>query len=165
VLEGKACCGEFYTFQIGLFAVRQKIEDLTITIEDLRPKSSEARSIPASAIRCFNQGGIDSNGRAFQKTIAVESGKVSALWFGIQIPADAEPGWYDGAIRVIASWAREKVNCHSTIDFAKLGVNAAHARIHALEVPGFQPPATFDPSDAIPVEPGRGWMLMIEQSE
>jgi len=100
VLEGKACRGELYTFQIGMFAVRQKIEDLTITIEDLRPKSSAAHPIPTSAIRCFNQGGIDSNGQAFQKTIAVESGKVGALWFGIQIPADAEPGWYDGAIHV-----------------------------------------------------------------
>jgi hypothetical protein len=69
------------------------------------------------------------------------------------------------ALVAIASWAREKVNCHLTIDFAKLGLDAAHARLHALEVPGFQSPATFELSDAIPVEPGRGWMLMIEQSE
>jgi hypothetical protein len=32
-------------------------------------------------------------------------------------------------------------------------------------VPGFQSPATFQPSDAIAIEPGRGWMLMIEKSE
>lgn len=100
VLEGKACRGEFYTFQIGMFAARQRIGGLTITIEDLRPKLSAARSIPASAIRCFNQGGIDSSGRALQKTIAVESGKIGALWFGVQVPVDAKPGWYDGAIRV-----------------------------------------------------------------
>jgi len=99
-LEGKACRGEFYTFQIALFAARQGIEDLAIATEDLRPRSAAAHPIPASAIRCFNQGGIDSDGRAFQKTVAVESGKVGVLWFGIQIPVDAEPGWYDGAISV-----------------------------------------------------------------
>jgi len=65
----------------------------------------------------------------------------------------------------IASWAREKVNCHLTIDFAKLGRDAAHARLHGPEVRGFQPPATFQPSDAIAVEPGRGWMLMVEKAE
>jgi hypothetical protein len=69
------------------------------------------------------------------------------------------------ALVAIASWAQEKVNCHLTIDFAKLGLDAAHASLHALEVPGFQPPATFQPSDAIAIEPGRGWMLMTEKSQ
>jgi hypothetical protein len=73
--------------------------------------------------------------------------------------------WKPGkAFVAIASWAREKLTCHLAIDFAKLGLDAADARLHALEVPGFQPPATFQPTDAIAIEPGRGWMLMIENA-
>ena len=90
--EGKACRGEFYVFQIGVFAARRRLEDVNIVIEDLRPRSATGRPIPASAIRCFNQGGIASDGRPFRKTVAVEKGKVAALWFGVQMPADAEPG-------------------------------------------------------------------------
>jgi hypothetical protein len=99
-LDGKARRGEFYAFQIGVFAARRAIEDLAIAIEDLRPRSADGRPIPASAVRCFNQGGIDSNGRPFRRAIGVEKGKVAALWFGVQVPPDAGPGPYEGAIRV-----------------------------------------------------------------
>ncbi len=98
--EGKACRGEFYAFQIGVFAARGPIDELAVAVEDLRPRSSTDRAIPASAIRCFNQGGTDTEGRAFRKTVSVEQGKVQALWFGLQVPRDAEPGPYEGAIRV-----------------------------------------------------------------
>ena len=30
----------------------------------------------------------------------MEKGKVGALWFGVQAPTDAEPGLYEGTIRV-----------------------------------------------------------------
>ena len=97
---GKACRGEFFVFQIGVFAMGRAFENLSIASEDLRPRSASARPIPASAIRCFNQGGIGSDGQPFRKTVAVAKGQVAALWFGVQIPADAAPGWYEGAIRV-----------------------------------------------------------------
>lgn len=99
-LEGTACRGEFYAFQIGMFAARGAIADLAIAAEDLRPRSASGRPIPASAIRCFNQGGIDANGRAFRRAVSLDRGKVLALWFGVQVPPDAEPGRYEGAVHV-----------------------------------------------------------------
>ena len=90
---GKACRGEFFAFQIGVFAAGRALEDVSIASEDLRPRSASARPIPASAIRCFNLGGTGSDGRPFRKTVSVGKGKVAALWFGVQVPADAEPGW------------------------------------------------------------------------
>ena len=39
--EGLAAPGEFYTFQVGVFAVKQEIEDLEIIFEDLIPVDSE----------------------------------------------------------------------------------------------------------------------------
>ena len=98
--EGQACRGEFYVFQIGLFAARRAIEDVTIVAEELRAESTAGPPIPASAIRCFNVGGVDSGGRPFKKTVSVGKGKVGALWFGVQVPPDAKPGRYEGTIHV-----------------------------------------------------------------
>lgn len=100
VLDGKACRGEFYAFQIGLFAARGAIADLAVEVGDLRARFASGRPIPASAIRCFNQGGVDTNGQAFRRAISVDRGKVLALWFGVQVPPDAEPGLYEGSVRV-----------------------------------------------------------------
>jgi len=69
------------------------------------------------------------------------------------------------ALVAVASWAPEKVSCRLTADCAKLGLDSEHARLRAPEVPGFQPAATFGLSDAIPIEPGRGWLLILEQAE
>ncbi|MGA2618043.1 MAG: glycoside hydrolase domain-containing protein [Thermoguttaceae bacterium] len=99
--EGKARRGEFYVFQIGLYAARRALADVKLAFDDLRPRSVTGRPIPAAAIRCFNQGGIGFDGQPFFKTIAVDQGKVAALWFGVQVPADAEPGWYDGTVCIL----------------------------------------------------------------
>ena len=63
----------------------------------------------------------------------------------------------------IASWAAKKVDCHLTIDFAALGLDPAKARLRAPAIANFQPPATFRPADAIPVAPGRGWLLILDE--
>lgn len=99
-LEGQACRGEFYAFQIGVFTARQAIEDVTIVTDDLQPRSGAGPTIPASAIRCFNTGGIDCGGKPLKKTVSIEKGKVGVLWFGVQVPPDAKPGRYEGAVQV-----------------------------------------------------------------
>jgi hypothetical protein len=98
--EAIARRGEFYAFQIGVFAARRSLENVAVVAEDLQPRSADGSPIPASAIRCFNQGGVDSCGKPLRKTIAVEKGKVAALWFGLQVPLSAKPGRYEGAIHV-----------------------------------------------------------------
>lgn len=98
--EGRASRGEFYAWQIGVFAARRTIEDLEVTLGDLRPRSATARPIPASAMRCFNTAGVDCHGLPLQKKLSVEEGKVGGLWLGVQIPPDAPPGWYEGTIAV-----------------------------------------------------------------
>ena len=98
--EGRASRGEFYALQIGVFAARRTIRDVDLVAEALRPRSGKGRTIPASAIRCFNTGGIDEGGRSFRKRFSVDEGKVGALWLGVQVPRDAVPGWYEGAVHV-----------------------------------------------------------------
>jgi len=93
--DGEAQRGEFYAFQIGVYAATKPIRDLAVSFDDLRPREQGTR-IPASAFTCFNLGGTDAHGRPMKQAFSVEQGKVGALWLGVQIPEDAVPGQYEG---------------------------------------------------------------------
>lgn len=97
--QGTASRGEFYAFQIGVYACRKSIKDLDVRFSDFRCKEPRA-VIPASALRCFNLEGIDWRGKAFRKVCSVEKGKVRALWCGVQVPVDAPPGAYEGEVTI-----------------------------------------------------------------
>jgi hypothetical protein len=90
--------GEFYTFQIGLYAARTAIQDIDIKFSNMLGPA--AAQIPASAMRCFNKGGTNWDGRKFEKTCAVEKGKIQPLWCGIEISPDTPPGKYQGHVTV-----------------------------------------------------------------
>jgi hypothetical protein len=62
----------------------------------------------------------------------------------------------------IASWAPQQVNVELHIDWKALGLSPHGATLHAPAVDGFQPEATFAPGQPIPVEPGKGWLLIID---
>ena len=99
VFKGSADRGEFYAFQIGVFACRSNISDLQVSFSAFENTESTDQ-IPASASRCFNTGGIDWTGKNFLKTCPVDMGKVQALWCGIQVPQDISPGEYKGEVTV-----------------------------------------------------------------
>ena len=84
--------GEFYSFQIGIFSPNKRLEDIDINFLDF--KSKNGYKIKKEMITCFNKGGIDLNGKEFNKTISVNSGKTQALWFGIEIPENTKKGSY-----------------------------------------------------------------------
>ena len=94
--SGSACRGEFYAFQIGVYASQQRLEGLGVEFGDLT--LSSGKHIPATSIRCFNLGGTDWLGRSFHKEVAVPRGKVQPLWFGIAVPKDAAAGTYRGTL-------------------------------------------------------------------
>jgi hypothetical protein len=99
VFRGSAKPGEFYAFQIGVFACRSFIPDLKVSFSAFE-NTQTGDNIPASASRCFNTAGIDWGGKAFVKPCPVEKGKVQALWCGTQIPIDLPPGEYKGDVTV-----------------------------------------------------------------
>lgn len=96
--SGKACKNEFYPFQIGLYASQKRLFRVGVDFTDLKTK--DGHSIPASAIRCFNSGGNDADGKPFRRDISVSEGKVLPLWIGVQVPEDAAPGVYEGAVTI-----------------------------------------------------------------
>jgi hypothetical protein len=96
--HGEADRGEFYAFQLGLFASGQALDDVRLDFGDFL--GARGARIPASAARCFNLGGTDWLGRPFKKALGVAQGAVRPLWVGIQVPANAPPGNYTGIVRV-----------------------------------------------------------------
>ncbi len=99
VFQGEAARGEYYAFQIGLFACRADVENLDVRFGGLRPVEG-GETIPAGQFTCFNTGGNDCTGRPFRKTCSVAKGKVQALWCGVQVPRAARPGQYVGFVTV-----------------------------------------------------------------
>jgi hypothetical protein len=68
------------------------------------------------------------------------------------------------ALVAVASWEKLPVDVALTIDWRALGLDPARARLRAPAIESFQPEASFAPTDRIPVEPGRGWLLVVEDS-
>ncbi len=95
--------GEFYVFQIGVFALRQDLRKVVVQISDLENPSGEF--ISRTEATCFNAGGVDINGKDFTREINIPMGNFQPLWFGVQIPEDAQ-GLYEGRVVISPSNAQ-----------------------------------------------------------
>ena len=100
--------GEFYSFQIGIWAHRMAIDSLRYEASSFTRRGGR-ETIPASAVTAFNLEGVDWSGRRFVRPLRVARGKVQALWFGVDIPNDAVPGDYEGDIAIGSSNAKDRV--------------------------------------------------------
>jgi hypothetical protein len=63
----------------------------------------------------------------------------------------------------LASWAKEATSVTLNIDFKLAGLNPAKIRISAPLIDRFQPERTFGVHEPIPVEPTKGWLLIVEE--
>ena len=98
-LKGSAARGEFFAFQVGVYALTTNLQDVTVQFTELRAANG-GRGFPASALRCFNTGGTNWEGDAFKKVVAVEQGRVQALWCGVQVPKDLPAGEFRGSVTI-----------------------------------------------------------------
>jgi len=64
----------------------------------------------------------------------------------------------------MASWARKIARPRLTIDWQVLGLDPAKAHLYAPAVASCQDEALFGPDDPIPVLPGRGWLLIVDEA-
>jgi hypothetical protein len=62
----------------------------------------------------------------------------------------------------LASWATDTVNVQLRINWAALGLTPARVSIWAPAIDRFQEARTFRVGEAIPVVPGKGWILIVE---
>jgi hypothetical protein len=101
-VSGEAERGEFYTFQVGVWA-QQALDSLDLAFSALRgPRGAR---IPASALSSISTRGIDWQGRPFRRRLQVAPGKVQALWAGVMVPERAAAGEYTGTVTVLAAGA------------------------------------------------------------
>jgi hypothetical protein len=96
---GAAAPGEFYAFQVGVYAVSSDLDDVAVHFSVLQSAKDRA-FIPSSSLRCINTGGTNWNGVAFAKRVAVAKGQVQALWCGVQVPENFAPGVYEGTVTI-----------------------------------------------------------------
>ena len=61
----------------------------------------------------------------------------------------------------LASWAVETVGVRLQIDWDALGLDRSKAVLHAPFIQDFQKEARFTPDEEIPVEPGKGWLILF----
>jgi hypothetical protein len=103
--QGQAHPGEFYVFQVGLFAARKTITDIRIEYSGLKGPSN--RTISGSLIHCINLEGTDWKGQWFTRQVDVKGEHVQSFWIGIPIPAEASGRYYGELIvRPAASKAK-----------------------------------------------------------
>ncbi|MDR2138236.1 MAG: DUF6067 family protein [Tannerella sp.] len=99
--EGDALPNEYYTWQLGVWAAQKELKRVHLAFDDFVHASGK-HAIRAADITCFNQEGVNWDGKPVAPEVNVPEGKVQALWCGIQIPEDAVAGKYAGKVTVSA---------------------------------------------------------------
>jgi len=67
----------------------------------------------------------------------------------------------DEVLVSLASWAGEDTSCRLRIDWESLGLDRESSRLVAPAIQDFQPADSFWIKDPIPVEKGKGWLLIL----
>ena len=85
--------GEYFVFQVGLFANALAAQNISVAFSDLVPHAAAGAaagaSIPRSACTCFNLGGVDQHGAAFEKSFSLAANTSGSLWMGVDFPPGA----------------------------------------------------------------------------
>lgn len=63
----------------------------------------------------------------------------------------------------LASWNPEKVDVTLKVDWKALGLNPDRIKMEAPYIPEFQKSMVFGVSDKIPVEPKKGWLIVVSE--
>jgi hypothetical protein len=71
----------------------------------------------------------------------------------------------DKVLISLASWADKNTDCHLRIDWKALGMKSSNVQLTAPQIEDFQPSAVFDAEDPIPVERGKGWLLVLSEKD
>jgi hypothetical protein len=99
--KGDAQRGEYFCYQLGLYAHKANVKNVRMHFSDLTDAST-GEKIMSSAQTCFNTDGTDVTGRLFVKTVNVDSAKVKSFWIGVDIPENQTAGTYSGNVEITA---------------------------------------------------------------
>ena len=94
--RGEALRGEFFAFQVGVYAPTRALVVLS-SWSELRADGGGGAVIPAYRLRCINQ---PNGSAAAEGGLALARGEVLPLWFGVEVAGDQPPATYRGVLRV-----------------------------------------------------------------
>jgi hypothetical protein len=63
----------------------------------------------------------------------------------------------------VASWNEKPLRFLFQFDWKGLGIDSTKAVLIASEIKDFQKQTIFNPSDSIPIEPKKGWLLYLRE--
>jgi hypothetical protein len=70
----------------------------------------------------------------------------------------------EGSVLIsLASWAKESVECHLNINWEALGLRQDNTILQAPYAEDFQEAASFAPGEKIPIEKGKGLLLILKE--
>ena len=114
-LSDNAKKGEYYTFQIGVYASSSDLNSLSLTYTDLIAGSQNR--ISKTEFDCLNIDGVDLNGNPFTKNISVSQGKIQPLWIGVMIPNGVPEEKYTGMV-IIKPEGQEPDTVHLALNIS-----------------------------------------------
>lgn len=106
VFRGQCQPGEYYCWQIGVYAAREAVHSLSAEYADVRDPQGEV-VIRGRDITCFNLEGVDNRGRPFTKEFILGKGMVRPLWFGMMVPESAH-GLLSGEVKLSVNGRHHK---------------------------------------------------------
>jgi hypothetical protein len=65
----------------------------------------------------------------------------------------------------VGSWAKERVDVRLAVDLRRLGIDPQRARFRMPAVEAFQEGRDFRGDPVVPVDPGRGFLLIVEEED
>lgn len=71
----------------------------------------------------------------------------------------------DRTLVALARWAPEPARVKLTVAWKALGLDPEKSVFSAPAIPDFQEAASFKPGEAIPVRPGKGWLLVVGEEK
>ncbi len=160
VLTVKTSPGEYFVYQLGLFAARADMKDVSVEFSPL--KNDEGQEISPRGMTCFNAGGVDVYGKPFHRAVNVVRGNLQSLWIGVDIP-DSAFGPYKGTVTITPRGGLSRTVA-VTLDVQGLPVQAhgddegyRMSRLRWLNSSighGDKPTAPYTPLAVIPSESG-----------
>jgi len=105
--SGTAKGGEYFTFQIGIYAL-ENLNDVKLAFSDFKNDKGEA--INSSYLSCLNLEGTRYDATPYRSHLDIAKGKVQALWCAFDVPERARPGVYQGTATVQGDGKTEKIS-------------------------------------------------------
>ncbi|MFI5162211.1 MAG: glycoside hydrolase domain-containing protein, partial [Sphingobacteriales bacterium] len=99
--NGEADKGENFTYQLGVYPVKQNLDNVKIAFSDL--KNADGNVISSKMMSCLNTNGVDYKGLPFTKEVNVPKGHIQAMWCLVNIPKTVVAGVFYGTATLSAN--------------------------------------------------------------